>query len=138
MQLGLKEKLTQYLYSKVPVHFSSTPYYEEDDIEEKEKDRNARHRHDLKYCDYWAICFRFFHISWFFLLSVHARPDLKNLICLLVLVVITGTLIIESRSTRTTGFASQIRTRLRYWTIWPVRAVCQYLAALSSIDSKTL
>ena len=27
--------------SEIPVHLS-TPYYEEDDIEEKEKDRNAR------------------------------------------------------------------------------------------------
>ena len=27
---------------KIPVHLS-TPYYEEDDVEEKKKDRNARH-----------------------------------------------------------------------------------------------
>ena len=37
-----------------------------------------------------------------------------------------------------TGFSSQIRTKLRDWAVWPVRAGCHFWAAMSSNDSKTL
>ena len=37
-----------------------------------------------------------------------------------------------------TGILSQVRTKLRDWTVWQARAVCYSQAALSSNDSKTL
>ena len=37
-----------------------------------------------------------------------------------------------------TGFLSEIRTKLRDWTVWQARALCDSQSAFFSNDSKTL
>ena len=75
---------------------SNTRNYEEDDVEEKENDRHAGHRHCLYNEDHCSACICFYEglrrSSCRFLVQ-NPGPGLKNLARLRLFIGITGTMI---------------------------------------------